>query len=226
MAIVYIHKRKDNDEVFYVGIGNDIKRANNVKNRNNNYWKRIVKKYGHIVEIIEENLTWEEACTKEIELIKKYGRTDLNEGTLVNMTDGGDGQSNPSNETRLKLKYKKTEEHKNKLRTYQIGVKQSDETIKKRIDKGFHKTKEYRDKMSASLSGEKNPMKKEINKQKLRKPKPPRTAEHSKKISESKKGKSSPLKNIPKEKFICEICGKEIGGKGNLTQHKNKHNKK
>jgi len=27
MAVVYLHKRKDNNEVFYIGIGNDIKRA-------------------------------------------------------------------------------------------------------------------------------------------------------------------------------------------------------
>jgi hypothetical protein len=226
MAIVYIHRRNDNNEIFYVGIGNNIKRAYEVKNRTNIHWKRIVNKCGYTIEIINDNLSWLDACNKEKELIKKYGRIDLNEGTLVNMTDGGDGQSNPSDETREKLKYEKTEEHKNKLRTYQIGIKQSEETIKKRIDSGFHKTEEYRNKMSVSLSGEKNPMKKEENRAKLRKPKPLRSLEHSRKISESKKGKPSPLKNKPKEKFICEICGKEIGGLGNLSQHKSKHNKK
>ena len=94
MAIVYLHRRTDNNEIFYVGIGNDIKRAYDVKNRCNKHWKGIVKKYGHIVEIIENDLSWEDACIKEKELIKKYGRIDLNEGTLVNMTDGGEGQSN------------------------------------------------------------------------------------------------------------------------------------
>jgi hypothetical protein len=223
MAIVYLHRRGDNNEIFYVGIGNNINRAYDVKNRSNKHWRSIVEKYGHIVEIIENDLSWEDACIKEKELIKKYGRIDLNEGTLVNMTDGGEGQSNPSEETRKKLKYEKTEEHKNKLRTYQLGVKQSDETIYKRIKSGFHKTDEYRKKMSESLSGNKNPMKKEENKKKLRKPKPPRTKEHSKKISDSKKGKPSWNKGFKLEKFICEICGKEIGGKGNLSQHTNKH---
>jgi hypothetical protein len=44
-----------------------------------------------------------------------------------------------------------------------------------------------------------------------------------KKISEAKKGK--PVWNTGKimEKFICSICGKQVGGKGNLVQHKNKH---
>lgn len=226
MAIVYLHRRKDNNEVFYVGIGNDIKRAYDNKNRTNIFWKNVVNKYGYIVEIVEENLSWFDACIKEKELIKKYGRRDINEGTLVNMTDGGDGQSNPSEETRKKLKYKKTEEHKAKLRTYQLGVKQSEETIKKRIDNGFHKTEEYRKKMSESLSGDKNPNKKEENKKKLRKPKRPRTKEHSQKISESKKGKPTWNKGIQLEKFICHVCGKEIGGKGNLSQHINKHKTK
>ena len=30
MAIVYLHRRTDNNEIFYVGIGDDIKRAYDV----------------------------------------------------------------------------------------------------------------------------------------------------------------------------------------------------
>jgi hypothetical protein len=223
MAMVYLHRRKDNNEVFYVGIGNDIKRAYEIKNRTNKHWIGIVNKHGHTVEIVVQDVSWEEACIIEKDLIKKYGRFDLNEGTLVNMTDGGEGQSNPSEETREKLKYKKSEEHKQKLRTYQLGIKQSSQTIKKRIDNGFHKTPDYRSKMSIALSGDKNPMKKEENKKKLRKPKPQRTLQHSKKISESKKGKPTWNKGVELEKFICKTCGKKIGGKGNLVQHMNKH---
>jgi hypothetical protein len=25
------------------------------------------------------------------------------------------------------------------------------------------------------------------------------------------------------EKFVCDICGKQIGGRGNIVQHKKKH---
>jgi hypothetical protein len=223
MAVVYLHKRKDNNEVFYIGIGNDIKRAFDIKNRKNKHWKKVVNKYGHIVEIIKDNLSWDEACELEKYWIKFYGRFDLNGGTLVNMTDGGEGQPNPSEETRQKLKYQRTEDQKQNLRSYQIGVKQSEETIKKRINSGFHKTEEYRKKMSESLSGDKNPNKKEENKKKLRKPKKPRTKEHSQKISEAKKGKPSWNKGVQLEKFVCDVCGKEIGGKSNLIQHANKH---
>ena len=78
--------------------------------------------------------------------------------------------------------------------------------------------------MSNSLSGDRNPMKKEENKIKLRKPKPPRSEEHSKKISDSKKGKPAHNKGKQLPKLVCEICGREIGGLSNLKQHiKNKH---
>ncbi len=223
MAIVYLHRRNDNDKIFYIGIGQTEDRAYQTKNRKNKYWLNITNKYGYSIEIIESDLTWEKACEIEKELIKKYGRKDLNEGILVNMTDGGEGLNNPSEETRLKLKYPKSEENKEKLRKYQIGVKQSKETIEKRLSHNFHQDKQYKEKMSKALSGDNNPMKKEENKEKLRKPKPKRTKEHSKKISDAKKGKPAHNKGKPMLKYICDICYKEVGGEWNLKQHINKH---
>lgn len=103
MAYLYRHIRKDKDEVFYIGIGSDedYKRANN-KSRRNPYWKTIVNNYGYDVEIMIDDMSWEDACLKETEFISYYGRKDLNKGTLVNMTDGGDGRynSSPSEETK------------------------------------------------------------------------------------------------------------------------------
>jgi hypothetical protein len=92
MAYVYRHIRLDKQEVFYVGIGSDEKyeRSKTTKNRNK-YWHNIVKSTAYEVEIMLDDLTWEEACEKEKEFIKLYGRKDLKEGTLVNMTDGGEG---------------------------------------------------------------------------------------------------------------------------------------
>jgi hypothetical protein len=217
MAVVYLHKKKNTNEVFYVGIGLYEERAYSYRNRNI-HWKNVVAKYGYDVEIIESDIEWEGACDTEKYLIQKYGRD-----TLTNMTDGGEGLFNPSDEVREKLRYPKTEEHKQKLREYQIGVTQSEETIQKRISHGFHKSDEYRYKMSIALSGDNNPMKKEENREKLRKPKPPRTKEHSKKISETKKGKPTWNKGKTLEKFVCDICSKQIGGYGNLLQHKKKH---
>lgn len=192
MAYVYIHKTRDTNVIFYVGIGSDksYKRAHFLKNRNK-IWTNIYNKHQIAVEIVYDNLSWSDACAKEIELIQKYGRLDLQEGTLANMTDGGEGLYNPSDEVRNKLRYEKSKEHKEKLRKYQLGVKQSKDVIEKRLSHGFHQTDEYKEKQRQSHIGKTHS---EASKNKMRKPKPTRTIEHCKKISESKKGKPSPNK--------------------------------
>ncbi len=119
MAYIYKHIRKDTNEVFYIGIGKSKNRIKSKDNRNN-HWHNIVKKVGFNYEIIEDNLTWEEACELEKYWIKFYGRRDLNEGKLVNMTDGGDGTINFSQEVIEKIRKsaigrKLSEEHKRKI---------------------------------------------------------------------------------------------------------------
>lgn len=139
MPYVYGHKRLDNNQFFYIGIGSDLyyKRANE-KSRRSEFWKKIVNKYDYKVTILYDNISFEDAKIKEIELIKKYGRIDNNTGILCNMTDGGDGTKNKViNESYRKklsesakkrdnsaaykrmyegrLKYKITQDHKNKL---------------------------------------------------------------------------------------------------------------
>lgn len=93
MPCVYRHIRLDKNEPFYIGIGKTINRAYSHRDRNI-YWKRIVEHTDYEVEIIFEDISWDDACKKEIEFIKLYGRKDLHEGTLVNMTDGGEGIAN------------------------------------------------------------------------------------------------------------------------------------
>jgi hypothetical protein len=106
MAYIYRHIRLDKNEPFYIGVGSDkdYKRAYN-KHKRTNFWKNITNKISYEVEILLDNLTWDEACKKEIEFIKLYGRADLGKGPLVNMTDGGEGQYGRkiSEETRLKM---------------------------------------------------------------------------------------------------------------------------
>lgn len=89
MAVLYRHIRVDKNEPFYIGIGDNEARAYSHKSRNK-YWKNIVKR-GYEVVVLLEDLTWEQACEKEREFITFYGREDLGTGTLVNLTDGGDG---------------------------------------------------------------------------------------------------------------------------------------
>jgi hypothetical protein len=88
-------------EVFYIGIGKDLRRPYS-KNRTA-HWKRTVAKYGYEVQILKKNLSKEDAAELEIILIAYYGRMDLGLGRLVNMTDGGDGTLNKSPETRKKI---------------------------------------------------------------------------------------------------------------------------
>jgi hypothetical protein len=105
MAILYRHIRLDKKEVFYIGIGSNENRAYSLKNRNK-YWQNVANSTEYKVEIMFEDLSWEEACEKEIEFISTYGRKDLGLGTLVNMTDGGEGNLNLSEESKQRRRDK------------------------------------------------------------------------------------------------------------------------
>lgn len=99
---IYLHRKLDNNEVFYIGRGTVNKKASgkcdtntysraHTTHNHNKYWVRITNKFSWSVEIIEDFLTWDESILSEIKYIKMYGRKNLNEGTLVNFTDGGEG---------------------------------------------------------------------------------------------------------------------------------------
>lgn len=96
MAYVYRHIRLDKNIPFYIGIGSDdkgkYKRAyDNGPTSRNKYWNNIISKTEYDIEIILDNLTWDEACQKEIEFIALYKRK-RDGGTLANLTLGGEGQ--------------------------------------------------------------------------------------------------------------------------------------
>ena len=131
MAYLYRHIRIDKNVPFYIGIGSDEKfiRAYN-KHRRNQKWFNIVAKTDYKVQIVLMDISLDEAKEKEIEFIKLYGRSDKGEGTLCNLTDGGEG--NPgrivSDEVRekqsIRLKgIKMSEEFKQKRREYMTGRK-------------------------------------------------------------------------------------------------------
>lgn len=97
---VYLHRRNDTGEVFYVGKGSSRKR---LKTRicyeraqtvhKNPAWARIVAKAGFSVEVIAHFANDADAQAHEKLLIAAYGRRDLGQGPLVNFTDGGDGHA-------------------------------------------------------------------------------------------------------------------------------------
>lgn len=90
MAVVYLHKKKTNGEVFYVGIGKTLRRPYR-KDQRSAFWKRIVEIHDFDVIILVENISWEDACEIECLLIDIYGRRIDNSGALCNMTLGGEG---------------------------------------------------------------------------------------------------------------------------------------
>lgn len=93
----YIHKTLDTNEIFYVGKG--CRNRAFSKQGRNIYWHRVANKHGFKVEINYCD-SEESAYKAEAELINKYKSLNIN---LVNLTAGGDGLRNPSNETRLKM---------------------------------------------------------------------------------------------------------------------------
>jgi len=159
MAYLYRHVRLDKQEPFYVGIGLDPKagtypRAFYTKGRSV-YWHNIANKTQYRVEIMLDDLTWEDACEREREFIALYGRSDKGTGVLVNQTDGGDGG------TGVIVK----PETREKIRNYQLS-------LNKKGKPGRKWTPESIEKRSATVTGSKRT---EEQKSKMRKPKANKT---------------------------------------------------
>ncbi len=118
--LVYEHWRLDTDLCFYVGKGT-AKRANILYGRNR-YHTAIQNKLARMglaveVRVVEGGLTEEEAFILEIERIAFWRAQGV---PLANLTAGGEGTSDPSEETRAlmraaKLGGKLTDEHKAKI---------------------------------------------------------------------------------------------------------------
>jgi hypothetical protein len=88
MSIVYIHRRKDNNEIFYVGMGKNNSRSISHNNRNT-HWHNVVNKYNYIIEITHKDLIWEEAISIEKYLIAFWSKN--SKVNLVNQNEGGVG---------------------------------------------------------------------------------------------------------------------------------------
>jgi len=111
---VYIHFRTDTNEVFYVGMsliseeGLIYSRAyRSAFEKRKTAWHNYARICPYNVRIVKDNLTKEEAFKLEMKLIKKYGRKDLNTGTLINQCDGGAGLKNPGPQLKKKIQHSK-----------------------------------------------------------------------------------------------------------------------
>lgn len=150
---VYLHKRLDTEEVFYVGKGSG--RRAYVRSGRNALWSRIAAKHGFSVEIIHLGLTETQAFSAEESEIAQRS-------PICNFTFGGDGISG----------YRHTDATKMVLREANVGRTQPAEVVEKRaaklrgqtrspqfcelmseLNRGRSASAETRAKMSASRQG-------------------------------------------------------------------------
>lgn len=177
---VYEHWRTDRDECFYVGKGTG-GRAYNMSKRNR-YHKALVAKLireGFAVEIriVASGISSDAAFALEIERIAFWRNAKID---LTNMTDGGEGANNPTEETRQKMA-----QHK-------IGKKLDEKTRQKMSESrrkrpGIPHTKEARQKIS---EGKKNPSPETRRKMSEAKKGKPRNDDFRQKISMARKGRA------------------------------------
>jgi hypothetical protein len=146
MPIVYRHIRLDNRKPFYIGIGINENRAYSNKGRNK-YWQRIVEKSGYEVQILFDDISYDDAKEKEKEFIALYGRYNVCEGLLCNLTDGGYGS----------LGYKPTKESLLKIsKTSKGRIKTPEQIAKWRSKMNFEKSEETKEKIRKTLTGKKH----------------------------------------------------------------------
>ena len=173
---IYRHIRLDTNEVFYIGqavktdkehnnFKSEYKRAfQKQKDKRSRFWHNIVSNTDYRVEIIADNLTFEEANNKEIEFVSLYGRRNLGLGTLVNLTNGGSTTQSGrifTNETREKMSksqlksIEKGNREKTNSGSFKKGQKLSIETIEKIRESriGRKQTEKAKEKISIANSG-------------------------------------------------------------------------
>lgn len=95
---VYLHRKKDNDKIFYIGKGkND--RYKSLSGRNL-HWKNTILKHGWYSKIVQNNLIEEDALELEEFIIKNIGLQNL---CNKNYFNGGRSGYNHSLESKQKM---------------------------------------------------------------------------------------------------------------------------
>jgi hypothetical protein len=154
----YAYLREDRTP-YYVGKGTG-KRAYSKHQKSKIKGGYFIPPEKNRILILKQNLTEEDAFKHEIYMIAVLGRKDNGTGILRNLTDGGEGVSNPSEETRRKIREANigktpSEETKRKIREGNIGKTHSEESRRKMSEamKGRTISEQHKRKMSESLKG-------------------------------------------------------------------------
>lgn len=152
---VYLHRRKTDNKVFYVGKGRG-NRAK-IKNGRNSKWKNVVNKHGYTIEIVFDNLDEETAFAIEKDTILEFRYFGYD---LCNFTSGGEGSTGMimSEESRRKISIAKTgkirsESHRKNLSLAQKGKAKNPASVEKMrlSNTGKKQTEETKRKRSETL---------------------------------------------------------------------------
>lgn len=214
---IYLHRRSDNGEVFYIGKGSG-RRAWSSQGRSE-YWHRVKNKYGVDIEVLDYFESEEEAFRHEIALIALHRNSGLR---ITNITNGGEGATGAkrSEETRKKLsdaalgrkrspdseqtRHLKSESAKGrkmspeavaKIKEFHTGRKRKPETLLRMSEAlkgkglGRIKSSSERAKLSAGRKGKlhSEETKLAMKKNRTGKKKRPQTEEHREKIAEARR---------------------------------------
>jgi hypothetical protein len=181
---MFVYIWKHNDTPFYIGMSNSRRRTDpTVSNPRGWFCKQKLAEIGakNVVVEIHTKDTVEEAQLLERSLIEKYGRIQLNTGTLTNLRRGGEGRKNMSEKekTALSKRMKENNPSHNPETRAKITARMNDPDVK------------------AKFAGDNNPAKRPEVKAKIR----AKWAEPGYKEAMIAKRKGKPIhSNIEKEK--------------------------
>ena len=135
---VYIHRKMDTGEIFYVGKGKGSRYKDS--SSRNKHWKHIVNKHGFAYEIIKDKLTEEEALSIELDKINDIGIDNLS-----NIVLGGKGASG----------WKHSDSAKKAISLFNKGKKLKSSTLEKMrvANLGKKLTDKHRLKLSLAKKG-------------------------------------------------------------------------
>jgi hypothetical protein len=144
-CVLYEHWRLDRDECFYVGIGKAKARPYDMKKRNRHHKAIVAKAFreGFAIEvrIVASGLSWENACSLEVERIKFWRDVGAD---LANIASGGNGcilygEDNPQFGKPSHFKgYVHSEKAKSVISQKMLGNKnQANRVYKKGVDHPF-----------------------------------------------------------------------------------------
>jgi hypothetical protein len=163
---VYVHRKADTNEIFYVGKGTILTRDRYARayetRRRSDFWKATVAKHGFTPEIVLEFDDEDLAHRFEIDLIAHYVRR-CDGGVLCNLTLGGEGQSGHAVSEATKEKLRIANGGVNAFNLGRKFPKEFGEKKTRTLLSGPHSPvgrklpPEWRRNISRSKSGENNP---------------------------------------------------------------------